>query len=203
MQPEFTDIYRMCRDLLRVMEVASTLMLLRPDQVDSIACEQLGPPTTALENLLRTHQHALVRALGHTDSVWCFGFAGATAPDAILKFAKQFLMLGINYPYASIQRKGMDPLRAGLDEARSRLLIEEARLECDRPGETSSPPTVDPKRKLTRLEIADQLGVTEGRVRGWVRRQQDPLKQVGRRGNQPLYDLSEAQRIHQGDLPAH
>lgn len=202
MRPEFTDIYQRCRELLKAMEIASALMLLQPDQVDFIAGDKLGPPTAVLDGLLRTHQHALVRALGHADSVRCFGFAGATTPDAILKFAKVFLKLGLFLPYASIKRKGIDPLRAGLDDARSRLLIEEARLGAGGPGERSGSPALDPKRGMTRSEIAKQLGVSQDRVRGWTRRKQDPLRRVGKRGNQPLYELREAERILQGDLPA-
>ncbi len=206
MQPEFADIYQRCRDLLKTMEVASTSIMLQPDKVDSIASEQLGPPTTALENLLRTHEHALVRALGQVDTVRCFGCAGATAPDAILKFAKEFVKLCLFHPflpYVTIYRKGMNPLRAGLDDARSRLLIEEAGLGASGPAERSRPRTLelDPKRRMTRSEIAKQLGVSEDRVRGWTRRKQDPLAGVGTRGNQPLYDLREAERILQGDLP--
>jgi hypothetical protein len=187
-------IYSECHGLLDALAMASNLILLQPETSDMVASELLMPRAKRLRALLDDHRQDLITALGFDEPTRMFTESGATAPHALLSFTEKVIKLAVFRDMATVRREGLKPIDFGMGDARARLLIDEARLSSAKP-----PPL--PQILRSTKEIAAELGVSYDRVRGWIKRKNDPLELAGKRLHTSLYDLEKARRILRGDPP--
>lgn len=200
------EIYSTCHELLDCLETAMVSLAVAPERSTAVASDFIHPIAKRLADCLSESGHLLIMWLKTEKPVLVLGKDGATALHALLTFARRVTHVCSWLSAEIIRRDVLRPLRDGLNRARSFLQLEEARLgisaasiQNPKPHRTGgvSPAGIG----LTRAEIADALGISEDRVRGWTRRQEDPLKPVGKRGNRPLFLLEDAKRILRGELP--